>query len=56
MTCIYENRVNKLAECNLLHDVLNPPKRTKIEISTTLLLYKDIYMNKHKGKVKFKNF
>ena len=30
MTCIHEKKVNKLAECNLLHDILNPPKRTKI--------------------------
>ena len=30
MTCIHENRVNILDECNLLHDILNSPKRTKI--------------------------
>ena len=23
------NRVNDIAECNLLHDILNPSKRTK---------------------------
>ena len=30
MTCIHENEVNKVAEYNLLYDILNPPKRTKI--------------------------
>ena len=29
MTCINGNKVNKLAECNLLHEILNPPKRTE---------------------------
>ena len=40
MTCIHGNKVNKLSECNLLHDILNPPKHTKNKISITLLLYK----------------
>ena len=30
MTFIHENIVNKINECNLLHDIRNPPKRTKI--------------------------
>ena len=30
MTCMHGNKVNKLAECNLLHDMINLPKRTKI--------------------------
>ena len=29
MTRIHDIEVNKIAECNLLHDILNPPKRTK---------------------------
>ena len=29
MTCIHDNEVNNIAECNLLHDTLNPSKRTK---------------------------
>ena len=29
MICIHENEVNKIAECDLLHDILNPSKRTK---------------------------
>ena len=28
MTCIHGNKLNKLSECNLLHDILNHPKRT----------------------------
>ena len=30
MTCIHENQVNKIAECNLLHDIINTSKHTKI--------------------------
>ena len=29
MTCINENEVNKIAELNLLYDIINPSKRTK---------------------------
>ena len=29
MTHIHDNKVNDIAECNLLHDILNPYKRTK---------------------------
>ena len=29
MTCIHRNKLNKLAECNLQHNILNPPKHTK---------------------------
>ena len=30
MSRIYDNEVNKIAECNLLHDIFNLTKRTKI--------------------------
>ena len=30
MTCIHDNEVNKTAECNLIHDITNPLKHTKI--------------------------
>ena len=30
MSCIHDNKVNNIAECNLLHDKLNTSKRTKI--------------------------
>ena len=29
MTCIDENKINKLAEFNLLHDIINIPGRNK---------------------------
>ena len=29
MTRIHDKEVNKIAECNLLHDIINPPKHTK---------------------------
>ena len=30
MTCIHGNKVNRISEYNLLHDILNPSKKTKI--------------------------
>ena len=30
MTYIHENKLNKISKCNLLHDILNPSKGTKI--------------------------
>ena len=30
MTCIHGIKVKKLPQCNLLHDILNPYKHTKI--------------------------
>ena len=29
MTRIHNNEVNNITERNLLHDIINPPKRTK---------------------------
>ena len=29
MNCIHENEVNKIGECNILHYIINPSKRTK---------------------------
>ena len=29
MTRIHDNKANKIAECNLLHDIINRPKLTK---------------------------
>ena len=42
MMRIHDKEVNKIAECNLLHDITNNPKRTKIQISITLLIYMDV--------------
>ena len=55
MTRINDNEVNKIAECNLLHDIINPPKPTKYLNSH----YSPILhgcMNTRKGKAKFKKF
>ena len=29
MNSIYDNEVNNIAEYNVLHDIINPPKRTE---------------------------
>ena len=55
ITSINDNKLNNIAEFNLLHDLINPPKRT------TFLnrYYSPILhgcMNTRKGKSRFKNF
>ena len=30
MSCIHAKKVNKLSECNSLHDIINPPECTKV--------------------------
>ena len=55
MTRIYNNEVKNIAECNLLHDIINPPKRAKKSNSH----YSPILhgcMNTRNGKAKFKIF
>ena len=55
MNCIHVNKVNNMAEYNLLHAIVNPYKCTKIINSH----YYDILhrcMNTHKSKSKFRNF
>ena len=55
MTCIYDTEVDNIAECNLLHDIFNPPKHTKkIKIHYSPILHG--CMNTRKGKAKFNNF
>ena len=34
-----KKEVNKIAECYLLHDIINPPKHNKIVTFITLLFY-----------------
>ena len=53
MTCIHENEVNNIAECNLLHDILNPSKSTK---KSNIHYYPILHvcMNTHKGREKIK--
>ena len=55
MVRMHNNEVRNIAEWNLLHDVINPPKRAK----KLMRHYSPIIhgcMNTIKGKVKFKNF
>ena len=55
MTRIYDNKVNKIAECNILHDIINPSKRTKkLNIHQSPITHE--CMNTRKGKSMFKNF
>ena len=55
MNHIHDNKVNKIAECNLLHDMLNPSKCTKnINIHYSPILHG--CMNTRKGKAKFNDF
>ena len=52
---IHDNEVNKIYECNLLHDILNPSKLTKnINSHYSPILHG--FMNTIKGKAKFNNF
>ena len=39
MTRIHDNGVNNIAECNLLHYIINHPNCSKNQISINLLLY-----------------
>ena len=55
MTRIHDKEVNKIAECDLLNDIINPPKLTKLLNSH----YSPILhgcMNTRGGKERFKNF
>ena len=55
MTCTHENKVTKISEFNLLHGIINPPKRAKnLNFHYSPILHR--CMNTRKGKAKFKNF
>ena len=55
MTRIHDKEVNKISECNLLHEIINPPKRTKyLNIHYPPIIHG--CTNTVKGKVKFNNF
>ena len=55
MIYIHDNEVNNIAECNFLHDIINPPKHAKnINIHYSPILHG--CMNIRKGRAKFKNF
>ena len=55
MNCIHENEVNKITECNLIHDILNTYKRTKV---LNFHQYPILHgcMNTRKGRAKFNSF
>ena len=51
----HNNAVENIAEFNLLHDIINPPKHAKIlNIHYWTILHG--CMNNRKDKAKFKNF
>ena len=55
MTRIHNNEVNNIAECNLLHDIIHPPKCAKnLNINHSPILHG--CMNTRKGEAKFKCF
>ena len=55
MTRIHNHEVNKIAECNLLHDIINPPKRAKhLNIYYCPIIHG--CMNTGKYKANFKTF
>ena len=55
MIFIHDNKVNNIAECNLLHDIINPPKRAKnINIYYSTILHGCI--NTRINKARLKNF
>ena len=44
MTHKNDKKVNKMAECNLLQNIINPPKCTNILIAITLLFSMDVWI------------
>ena len=55
MIQIHEKEVNKISECNVLHDIINSPKRAKILNNHYSPIIHEC-MNTIIGKAKFKNF
>ena len=55
INCVHINKVNKISSFNLLHDILNPPKCTKLFNSHYFPIL-NRFMNTQKGKAKFKSF
>ena len=55
MNCIYDNKLNNIAEYNLLHDILNPSKKSE---HRNIHYYPILHgnMNTCRGKAKFKYF
>ena len=55
MMCIYNKDVSKIAKFNLLHDMMNPPKRAKSLYSHYTPILPEC-MDTIKRRAKFKNF
>ena len=55
MTRIHNNKVKNIAECNLLHDIINPLKRAK-KLNSHYSPILHGCMNTRKGKARFKRF
>ena len=53
MTRIHNNEVNNISECNLLHDMVNPPKHAK-KLNSHYSPILHGCMNTGKGTTKFK--
>ena len=55
MMRIHDNEVNKISECNLMHDIINSPKRTKfLNIHYSNIIHG--CMNTRKVSAVFKTF
>ena len=55
MTHIHDKEVNKIAECNLLHDIINPSNHAKnVNSHYSPIIHGCI--NTRKSREKFKNF
>ena len=55
MTRIHDDEVNEISKCNLLNDIINPPKRTKILNSHNSPIIHGC-INIIKGRANIKNF
>ena len=55
MIYMYDNEVRNIAEWNLLHDIINPPKRAR-NINSHYSPIIHVCMNTRKGRAKFQNF
>ena len=55
MMRVHNNEVKNISEFNLLHDIINPPKRAKFFNSQYSPLLHG-YMNTRKGKAELKTF
>ena len=55
MACINGNKVNKIPDFNLLHDIINPPTCTETLNSRWCPIIK-VCMNTLKGEARFNKF